>query len=454
MGFQEFRFEALEQRDSRQPWLVRISERTDLLPAAGRLKPAGRAIEAESWFDIARNPAAPLKAGIHIRTLNSDSTQTTSENNGESVTARLDSRWKAFKGLLQSQTFLEFGSGSERKPEYSYLEVAAGQGYYTWNDYNSNGIKELDEFESAYFRDQANYIRVFRLGSGRIPTFVTRFNQTFTIQPKKGFLQKFSSQLAYRIDQKTRRDSLMIPYGRTSESSPTSTFFNHFNPFNHFNQFNPLSLNSQLRHTLSFNRGNPKFSLELVTQKQATRTTLINGAEGKNTFSNSLLLRYRINPAWQLNSNSEMSNRQSVSEFFPARNFGLTSLSQLLEVECETGKRLRISFNAELRSEKNSTDGSSLLSNRAETILTTEIPDKGQISLSVQYVFIRFTGSAASPSGYTMLRGLQNGHNGIAQLSARYKIGKNLVLEGMYEGRITGSGKPVHNAQLQVRALF
>jgi hypothetical protein len=34
----------------------------------------------------------------------------------------------------------------------SLLEVAVGQGVYTWNDYNNNRIQELQEFEVAFYR--------------------------------------------------------------------------------------------------------------------------------------------------------------------------------------------------------------------------------------------------------------------------------------------------------------
>ena len=438
-AFQEFSLEAAQKKNERQPWMVRISERTDKLPVASQLISNSRAWDAESWFDLCKNPAMPFRAGIHIRALEADSGNLTSGETGKTVTGRIDNRWQAWKGLLRSQTFLEVGSGYDRKPEYSYLEVAAGQGYYTWKDYNNNGIKELNEFETAFFKDQASYIRIFRLGTEFIPTLVDRFNQVFTLQPKKGFAARFTSQLAYRIDKKT----------------PRGDYWFLINPFtNNPSDQRLINLNSQLRHTLSFNRSGQKFNADLVTQKLATRTTLLNGADGQVIWSNSLLLRYRFHPSWQLNSTSDWSRKESISEFFAARNYMLVSQSQLLRIECQANSNFRVEMDWEIRSEKNKTDASSLLSNRIESVFTAQIPEKGQISLSVQYVNVKFDGLADSPSGYAMLRGFGNGNNGVAQLSARYKLGKNLVLEGVYEGRIVKGGKPIHSAQLQVRAVF
>jgi len=41
-----------------------------------------------------------------------------------------------------------------------YIKTEPGQGYYTWIDYNNNGIKEFNEFEIAIYKDQADYLRV------------------------------------------------------------------------------------------------------------------------------------------------------------------------------------------------------------------------------------------------------------------------------------------------------
>ncbi len=438
-AFQEFGVEASQKKENRQPWMVRVSNRTDRLPVDNQLFTHARAWDAESWVDLSKNPALNFRAGFHLRALEADSGSLATGENGKTVTGRIENRWQAWEGLLRSQTFLEIGSGYDRKPEYSYLEVASGQGYYTWKDYNHNGIKELNEFETSFYKDQATFIRIFRLGTEFIPTLVDRFNQVFTIQPKKGFISRFTSQLAYRIDKKTPRgDYLFLLNPFTVD--PTDQRL--------------MNLNAQLRHSLSFNRSGTKFNAELVTQKLSTRTTLTNGADGLVNWSNSLLLRYRFHPSWQLNSSSDWSRRESVSEYFAARNYILVSQSELLQIECQVGSNFRIGTDWELRSENNQTDGASILSNRLESVFTLQIPEKGQVSLSVQYVYVKFDGQADSPSGYTMLRGMGNGNNGVAQLSSRFKLGKNLILEGVYEGRIVPGGKAVHSAQLQVRAVF
>jgi len=65
------------------------------------------------------------------------------------------------KGVISTSTFYEIGSGLELKKRIFFLEVAAGQGVYMWTDYNNNGIKELNEFDIATFKDQAKYIKIY-----------------------------------------------------------------------------------------------------------------------------------------------------------------------------------------------------------------------------------------------------------------------------------------------------
>ena len=102
-----------------------------------------------------------LNYSLAYRTLQILDTSLTNILPENSLASRLNYHLKLLKGGINSNSFLELGSGLELQKEFIYIEVPAGQGNYTWNDYNENDIKELNEFEIAAFSDQASYIRVF-----------------------------------------------------------------------------------------------------------------------------------------------------------------------------------------------------------------------------------------------------------------------------------------------------
>jgi hypothetical protein len=51
--------------------------------------------------------------------------------------------------------------GTIPQQEFTYLEVGGRTGVYTWNDYNNNGIQELQEFEVAPLLTKHSFKSVF-----------------------------------------------------------------------------------------------------------------------------------------------------------------------------------------------------------------------------------------------------------------------------------------------------
>ena len=144
-----------------------------------------------------------------LQILDSSLTEILPEN---SLASRLNYNLKIFKGGINTNSFVEIGSGLELQKEFIYIEVPAGQGVYTWIDYNENDIKELNEFEIAAFNDQASYIRVFTPNNNYVKIYNFQYNQNLNINFKKliktptafgKLLQKFYNQTALNTQKKT-----------------------------------------------------------------------------------------------------------------------------------------------------------------------------------------------------------------------------------------------------------
>jgi hypothetical protein len=99
--------------------------------------------------------------------------------------------------MIQGTSSYETNSGTLPQQEFTYLEVPTGQGVYTWNDYNTNGVQELQEFEVAPFIDQAKYIRVYLPNRVYIHTRLNSLNQLFI--PISGKTQDLKNSVRFFI---------------------------------------------------------------------------------------------------------------------------------------------------------------------------------------------------------------------------------------------------------------
>ncbi|HLW62913.1 MAG TPA: hypothetical protein VKY33_05885, partial [Flavobacterium sp.] len=78
-----------------------------------------------------------------------------------SLNSRITYNDRFFNNLIQSNTVYETSSGSVAQQEFTYIQVEPGLGTHMWNDYNGNGIQELEEFEPAPYPDLAIYVRMY-----------------------------------------------------------------------------------------------------------------------------------------------------------------------------------------------------------------------------------------------------------------------------------------------------
>ncbi|GAB3709786.1 hypothetical protein [Flavobacterium koreense] len=363
-----------------------------------------------------------------------------------SLNSRLLYNDNFFNQLIQTTVAYETASGTIAQQEFTYLEVNPGQGVYMWNDYNNNGIQELQEFEIAAFPDQAKYVRVFLPNQIFVKTHQNKFSQSVTLSPSKwinnkGFkklLSFFYNQTSFSLDRKIQRDN---------------DNFN-LNPFS-TSEDNLLGLNTNFRNSLFYNRGKQRHSLTYTHLNGRVKTLLSIGSQENTTQSNQLQYAHLVKKSWLFNLDSSVSNSESISDNYATRNFELNSYAVEPKISYLFSNNKSLSLFYEYKNKENIINLLESLKQQRFGISFNYSSDNkftanGEFSLYNN----EFIGNALSPVAFQMLEGLQPGKNSTWRLLLQKNLTQYLDININYQGRKSDTSNAIHTGNVQLRAFF
>ncbi len=355
------------------------------------------------------------------------------------------------KGFVRANTTYEIGAGQEQKIQFNYIEVGAGQGVYTWIDRNQDSTKQVDEFELAAFQDQATYLRVATFTNEFIRTNTVQFNQSLALSPKaiwykktgfKQIISKFATQSALQINRKVLIAPDVVAW----------------NPFqNEIADTALVSLTANVRHSLFFNRTDPKFGGEIGYFNNGNRVILTTGFESRSRAETFIKVRWNISKAINLQLNGNLGTLTNDSEIFNNRDYAIDF--QLFEPEVSIfalERIFRMSIKYRYKNSLNTLEntGETAIANEGKLELTYNRATKSSYRLNFSYVDVNYSGTPNTPVEFTMLEGLKNGQNFIWNLTFNRAIARNVQLLISYEGRKTGTANMIHIGRASVRASF
>ncbi|HBF89420.1 MAG TPA: hypothetical protein DDX39_12330 [Bacteroidales bacterium] len=447
-----FSFQVLEAflqtaDSSENHFFVSYRNRKDNLPNQNELMYNSLGEDIKFGVVLNKNKFHTLKITSNYRKLTLKDSLQSSLKPESSITARIEDNFKLLKGSISSTTFYEIGSGLEIKKEYVFVEVAAGQGVYSWTDYNGNGIKEIDEFDIAVFQDQANFIRVYTPTNEMIKIFSTQLNQILNINPIKAwnnktgirkFFTRFSDQFAYRINRKTTFDD----------------FFKNINPFFLSVDTMVVSTGISLRNTFSFNRTNSKYGIDFITQNNKNRILMINGLETRTYYINGLRLRWNISSKLTLIDYLNQGQKTYDSEFLSSKNYFLDITSNEASLNFQPDVNVRLSFLHKFIQKINAETAEQSVSNNVGFEIKHNNFSKANVSLSFNYINIGYNSTTNTSLAYEMLEGLAPGNNLTWTVGYQKVLANNLQLILNYNGRKSKDTKVIHSGGMQLRAFF
>ena len=368
----------------------------------------------------------------------------------QSIVGRINVSKRILKGALTFDTYYEVGSGLEQRRSFIYLEVNSGQGVYTWVDYNNDGVKDLNEFETATFIDQANYIRIFTPSNAYQKTYSNEYNQSLFWRPelvwnkKTGVLKLLSSV----------SNQLRI---RSTRKLNTLEVAELLNPLNADVLDNALISSAySVRNSLYLFRTSAKFNGHYIINKNLNKSLLATGFDAKAIEFNELMLRWNIVPSFSIKTEGQQGNKTSSVDYTQGRNYQVRYQFVRMELSYQPSTNYRMAIDGKLSSKANEPIYGAEKSNSKELGLefkynTTE---KGSIQGSLKYLNLTFIGNPSSPVAFEMLEALRPGSNYTWSVNWQRNVGKNLQLNLVYSGRKPADNKVVHNGGMELRAFF
>lgn len=384
-----------------------------------------------------------LSVFIKYRTLKFENTN---QKDQPSLNSRIIYNDRFWDQIIQLSTIYENSSGTIAQQEFTYLEVEPGQGVYTWNDYNDNGIQELQEFEIAPFPDLAKYVRVFLPNQIFLQTHQNKFSQSLTLnlnqwQNKTGFkkfMSKFYNQTSYLIDRKINRN--------------TTDF--DLNPFSNSSE-NLVGLNSSFRNSLFYNRGKQNHSITYNFLTNDAKNLLSVGSVENRAKSHQLQYQHLVQKTWLFTLAGKTIFNASFSENYPTRNFEIEGFQASPKVAYLFSKNASWDVFYEFQNKENQIGAfESLNQNRFGSSFTFNSEKGFSVNGEFSLYNNSFEGNSLSAVGFQLLEGLQIGKNQTWRLFLQKNLTTYLDININYQGRKSETSKTIHTGNVQLRAFF
>ena len=436
-------------------WSITYFERSNNIPLQKNLISGDKSRNVSTTAEFLKNKNRQLKMNLTYRVLDVIHVGYTNEKNDRSLLGRVEYTTIEWKGFLKGNFLYELGSGQEQKREYTYVQVPAGTGYYTWIDYNHDGIPQLNEFEVAAYLDQAAWIRVYTPTNNYVKGNYQQFNYSINLNPaalshkslngkNTGFLERFTTSSSLQISKKDIAQDGAFEFNPFAKKLVDSTL---------------ITLTSFLTNAIYFNRKSIKWGIDITHRINTTKSLLDYGFESNKLRDLTIKSRWNLSHSIATSITNRFVLNQLLTPAFANRNYLIKEVSAEPSVSYIYKSNLRVSLIYTYDNKQNTIDfKEKAINNQIAAEIRYNVLSNGTLSGRFSFNNISFNGgsagSATSTTGYALMNGLLPGENYLWNLELTKRIAGNIEINLQYDGRKPAGSPTVHTGTATVRAIF
>ncbi|HEY0298784.1 MAG TPA: hypothetical protein VGB84_06150 [Arachidicoccus sp.] len=437
----------------RNNWSLTYSQRSDKAPLGKDLVETDHSRNLNLQMSLMKNEHQQLRVTATYRELFvDDSSLINGQLPDKSFLGRLEYFVNAKKGFLVGNLLYDVGSGQEQKMDYTFYQVQPGQGQYTWNDYNHDGIQQLNEFEIAAFSDQATFIKIYTPTNVYIKANYTTLNYSLGLNPKMLFSDKKNlTHWQNLLSKLSFQSSLQSNKKQVSSGGP------EFDPFDHHVADTALlNLTYVFSNTLSINRFDSKWGADFSRLINYNKSLLTYGAQSTQTDGWSLKGRVNFAKAYTLELEQRFGANDMKTPTFDNQNYSLTSLNTIPSFTYTNGTKWRLTAGYNYGSENNAVQygGEKAISNTLNLDGKYNAVQNTSITMQFSFSNISYNGDPNSTVSYTILQGLLPGKNYQWTINFTKRLLNNIEINFQYQGRKPGETKVINIGTASVRAIL
>ncbi len=384
------------------------------------------------------NQLSELSIILKYRRLDVVDTSLSEQKNVNSLNGLFLASSSFLRNSLRFNSTVSISSGLEQKMEYVFIEVEPSKGTYTWNDYNNDGIKQIDEFEFANFSDEANYQRVAIPTNQYVKIFTKKLSFGLMFYPVKIFKNQTKfSKLAGRVTNST-----------TFSIDHKGENFDLYD----FADTSAIRFNSALYNMLSV-RIYKTLKFDYIKQITRSNMLIISGVDEMKKDADKFALRFKIFKKFQIKNEFELFDRLSGSDYSLIKNYHIKGNKNILKFSYSHEFSV-FTLHYAYTDEFNLQGGEKLFSNEIGLSANLLIISELNILAEVNAIDNNYIGLSNTNVSYIMMNGLKPDFNLTWNITAKKKLSDILQLSVTYSGRYSTGNKIIHTGNVNIVAFM